>query len=282
MCFFFKETILKVFLCAVPGVFFLGSVKSVAAKIDLESLVLAFATCPSYNLRCPTGRAGVPVCFWWRHHRSLSSGSSSSCCSPCGRGGGNSVWTRAWGVVRALWGPGVSRRQSWRRDHLYRVQPAGTRQQTKRHTPEQLSLLLLLPRWASLRGPAGCRWMFQRSGLALSAEWGSGTDLGGWACCAFQPGEGESGWVRGGPRLDWPRTWCDGSACLQRRTGSTCSCTLWTCAASCGSTAAWSRALRRSRPRWWRSPATPCLRWGPALRGGGARSCINLISLCWA
>lgn len=64
MCFFFKETILKVFLCAVPGVFFLGSVKSVAAKIDLESLVLAFATCPSYNLRfVPTGRARVPVCF---------------------------------------------------------------------------------------------------------------------------------------------------------------------------------------------------------------------------
>ena len=151
---------------------FLSNVKSVTAKIDPESLVPAFATCSFCNLQfVPTGRVGVPVCFWWRRHRSLFSGSSSSCCSSSGRGGGNSVWTRAWGLVRGLWGPGVSRRQSWRRDHLCRVQPAGTRRQTKRHSPEQLSLLLLLPRWASLRGWLG-------AALDVSEKWSGSLSRG--------------------------------------------------------------------------------------------------------
>ena len=167
MC-FFKKSYFKNFPMCLSPVCSLSSVKSVTAEIDLESSASAFATCSFCKLQfVPTGRVGVPVCLWWRHHRSLFSGSSSSCCSPSGRGRGSSVWTRAWGVVRGLWGPGVSRRQSWRRDHLYRIQPAGTHHQTKHHTPDQLSLLLLLPRWAALRGMAGCRWMFRRSGLAL-------------------------------------------------------------------------------------------------------------------
>lgn len=194
---------------------FLRGVKSVnvTAKINIQRawfLCLPLPHVLSVDLEfVPTGRARVSICFWWRNHRSLLLGLSfSPSCSPSGRGRGSNVWTRAWGVVRGLWWLGVSRWHPWRGDHLYWVQPAGAHHQARLHTHEQLSLLLLLPRWGFFRRKAGLlqrcfremTWLSRQKEM-LALDFGPLNLL----CLLAWGGRGRHSYKEGPVFEDWPR-----------------------------------------------------------------------------